>query len=204
MADSTTQAPKRTRKPRPKARSTVVRMPTQTPFDDTSGPQDDSDPNEALPDTSPASKEAYTASQKAFPPAPRGTGKGGYCKDTDGMLYWQTLPSEFQNRLNVYVNREWPVLNRIQELTADEKALVAAKKRREPYKYIDKPAEPFGPDTRQEFLQRYGSGIYKVFINDAGVKGAPRKRSGNPRQETPPEPELHCRTPDAWSVTPRN
>ncbi len=165
MANSTSKAPRKGRKPR----ANVLNMPASTANEEAENPITEPP---AAEEASPSGAEGYSASRKAFPPAPKGSGKGGYCKDAEGMTYWRSLPREFQNRTNIYVNREWPILDRLQELDAEQRALVASRKRREPFKYIDKPAEPFGEDWRMEFLQRYGSGTYKIYVNDAGVRGA--------------------------------
>jgi hypothetical protein len=126
----------------------------------------------------PTRPEAPRVSNKPFPAPPRGKGKGGYCDEAEGMAYWRGLPAEYQNRLTVYINREWPVLNPLLGLSEAERQMVARRERKRPPKYIDKPAEPFAADARMEFLQRYGSGEFKVYINDSGVKGA--RKDGDP------------------------
>jgi len=123
----------------------------------------------ALPD--PATPFDHRTNPKPFPIPPRPSMKGGYCKEEVGMAYWLSIPDEFQDRLTVYINREHPVLNRLQECSEADLEMMRTHKKRYPIKYIDLPAEKFSEDTRGEFLNRYGSGKYKVFINDVGIKG---------------------------------
>jgi hypothetical protein len=73
------------------------------------------------------------------------------------FLYWSQVDSTLPNRGTVYVYRTWPVINR---QAVDPEA----------HKYIDKMDKAF-PDPlqwRQEMLHRYGSGNYKLILNDAG------------------------------------
>lgn len=134
-------------------------------------PEADDTPPETLP---PAAKSAKT-STKPFPMPPR-AGKGGFCKPEEGLEYWRKIGADprFKDRVAVYINRENPVLNHLQELSPEDRALVESKKKRAPSKYIDKPPDPFGEDHRMEFLHRYGSGIYKCYVNDIGVEGHKR------------------------------
>src|SRR5260370_8929901 len=92
------------------------------------------------------------------------------------MGYWRAIPKEFSPRLIVYVNREKPVLNRLQELSSEELFLVRSGKKRAPFKYIDKTIEPWPGETRMEYLNRYGSGICRLYINDAGAPGHPSEQ----------------------------
>lgn len=120
-------------------------------------------------------------SQDPFPPWPKGEGKGGYTTIEAVMQYWESLPPEFIARTNFYVNRDHPKLDRLQELNDVQRAEVTAKKRREPAKYIDKPASPWREkDIKSAFLRRYGSGDYKVFLNDSGAT----TREGKKNPET--------------------
>lgn len=106
-----------------------------------------------------------------FPPWPKGSGKGGFCKPSEMMDYWMSLPPEFIARTNFYVNREHPKLNHLAELPEEQREEIRQKKRKYPKKYIDKPGEPWDdlPDLRMAILRRYGSGDYKLFLNDCGV-----------------------------------
>jgi len=116
--------------------------------------------------------EYVKPSKEPFPPWPKGEGKGGYCKSEDLFNYWDALAPEFIARTNFYVNREHPKLDRMQELTDEQRAQVKAKTRRPPAKYIDKVATPWKEkDIRSAILRRYGSGDYKIFLNDAGIGG---------------------------------
>jgi hypothetical protein len=70
--------------------------------------------------------------------------------------YWAEVDSQFPNRGTVYVYRTWP---RIDRQKIDPEA----------YKYSDKMDKAF-PDAalwRQEMLHRYGSGNYKLILNDS-------------------------------------
>jgi hypothetical protein len=165
MPTSTENPPKKTTKRGTK----LVQMEPQTPFDTPKSPPetDDSPPVEARP---PVSKGS--TNPKPFPIPPKATLKGGYCEEAVGMAYWRGIPEEFKDRLTVYINREHPVLNRMVEVTPEDVELMRQHKKRYPIKYIDLPPEPFSEDTAGEFLNRYGSGKYKVFVNDVGIKGA--------------------------------
>lgn len=124
------------------------------------------------PPKAPETADKYVKpSTEPFPPWPKGSGKGGFCNPEALMEYWAGLPPEFIARTNFYINREKPVLNRLQELTPDERKEVELKKKRPPKKYIDKPAEPWDDhaDLRMAILRRYGSGDYKLYLNDAGA-----------------------------------
>jgi hypothetical protein len=165
MAMSTANPPKK-----PAKRGTkVLQMEPQTPFDSPQTPPetDDSPPVEARPPVSSGS-----TNPKPFPIPPKPSLKGGYCEEAVGMAYWRGIPEEFRDRLTVYINREHPVLNRMVEVTPEDIELMRQHKKRYPIKYIDLPPEPFSEDTAGEFLNRYGSGKYKVFVNDVGIKGA--------------------------------
>lgn len=165
MPTSTANPPKKNAKRGTK----LVQMEPQTPFDNPQSPPetDDSPPVEARP---PVSKGA--TNPKPFPIPPKASLKGGYCEESVGMAYWRGIPEEFKDRLTVYINREHPVLNRMVEVTPEDVELMRQHKKRYPIKYIDLPPEPFSEDTAGEFLNRYGSGKYKVFVNDVGIKGA--------------------------------
>jgi hypothetical protein len=73
------------------------------------------------------------------------------------FAYWAEVDFKFPNRGIVYVYRTWP---RIDRQKIDPEA----------YKYSDKMDKAFpSPDQwRQEMLHRYGSGNYKLILNDAG------------------------------------
>lgn len=179
MAESTTKKPRKSRAKRSKVLQMEPKTPPDTPDlaagDAAAAEIEPAQASEPYDQEAAAARERLSStfvSAKPFPLPPRGKGKGGFCEETDGMKYWRSLPPEFLNRTNVYVNRERPVLNRLQELSEEELLKVQRKQKREPAKYIDKPDQPFGEDARMEFLSRYGSGIYKVYINDGGVKGA--------------------------------
>ena len=120
------------------------------------------------------SNNAVEVAQKRFPTWPRGKGKGNFCSAEELIAYWQGLTEEFINRTNFYVNREKPVLDRLQEYSGSDVREMREHKRRYPAKYIDKPDRPWEHDEefRMYFLERYGSGEYKIFLNDAGVSGS--------------------------------
>ena len=71
--------------------------------------------------------------------------------------YWGHADLMLPNRGTVYVYRTWPMIDR-QRIDPDAK------------KYIDKMDKaPENPALwRQEILHRYGSGNYKLILNDAG------------------------------------
>lgn len=154
MPGTVTELPsKRGRKPQkqPEVSKEAPKTQTETPFD--------------------APPKSVEVADKRFPSWPRGKGRGGLANVQEIITYWQGLPEEFVNRTNFYVNREKPVLDRLQEHTPDEVREMREHKRRYPAKYIDKPDKPWEPDEdfRMYFLERYGSGEYKIFLNDAGV-----------------------------------
>jgi len=126
---------------------------------------------ERTPELPASEPSAVPVADKKFPPWPRGAGRGNFAKCEEVIAYWQSLPTEFINRTNFYVNREKPVLDRLQEFSEDEVRQMREHKRRYPAKYIDKPDVPWEPDGefRMYFLERYGSGEYKIFLNDAGL-----------------------------------
>lgn len=123
---------------------------------------------EAMPESDP---RAVPVATERFPPWPRGKGKGNFATAEEVIAYWQSLAGKFINRTNFYVNREKPVLDRLKEYPPDQVREMREHKRRYPAKYIDKPDRPWEPDQefRMYFLERYGSGDYKIFLNDAGV-----------------------------------
>ncbi len=176
MASSTRKPPKK----RAKHTSKVVEL---TPKIDPENPIEAEQPAEIPEEPEPPAEKPAAASgpnREVFPTPPRGTGKGSFCTDQAGMDYWRAIPKRFYPRLVVYVNREWPILDRIQELDAEAQSLVRQNKKRPPFKYIDKITEPFGADTRMEFLHRYGSGVYKIYVNDVGVKKAKTEKGEAP------------------------
>ena len=165
----------------------VVRISTpEPPKPPPSEPTEEMLPSPEPPQVAtPAAQPEYVApSLKAFPPPPRPEGKGSMVSAEQAMNYWRSLPPEFIARTESYVYRLWPILDRGKELTESDRALIAARKKATPTQHIDKPATPFGPDTRMEFLRRYGSGMYKVYINDAGVKTKEAKDDPNLQRHT--------------------
>lgn len=74
--------------------------------------------------------------------------------------YWSNTDREFPNRGTAYVYRTWP---RIDRQKIDPEA----------HKYSDKMDKAFPDPTlwRQEMLHRYGSGNYKLILNDAAGSG---------------------------------
>lgn len=129
-------------------------------------------PVEQPPDPPKTAEPYVKPSTLPFPPWPKGGGKGNLTRPAELMEYWQSLPPEFIARTNFYVNREHPKLDRLQELTDEQREQIRLKMRRYPSKYIDKPAEPWDdlPDLRMAILRRYGSGDYKLYLNDCGAK----------------------------------
>ncbi len=75
--------------------------------------------------------------------------------------WWNLLPNEFQNRTIAYVYREWPVLLPVPLGEDGEKT---------DNSYIDKISgtEPLQDDI--DLGDKYGSGDYKIFFNEAGTK----------------------------------
>ena len=69
-----------------------------------------------------------------------------------GLNYWRSLTRAQQDRIDVYVYRDWPVLKVLPE---DSKE----------YAYIDKilGTEPLQDET--DLFDRYGSGDYRLFLN---------------------------------------
>lgn len=169
MASSTTEKPRTKRK---KA-GTVFQMPFEAPPIASETTQTDTEALESLPLEPLTPTGIARASVEPFPPYPRPKSKGGNVPWEEGIAYWRGLPPEFIERSSFYVIREWPALDRLQELTPEELELIRLKQRREPFKNIDKRYQPFEEtDTRMAFLRRYGSGDYKCYFNDIGVTGA--------------------------------
>src|SRR5262249_13470177 len=116
---------------------------------------------------------AVEPSIEPFPPYPRPSHKGGNADPAAAWAYWRSLPPEFIERSCFYVCRDWPVLDRLQELTPEELLEVRQKRKREPYKNIDKRYGPYAEaDMKTAFLRYYGSGDYTCYFNDTGVKGS--------------------------------
>ncbi len=144
----------------------VVEIPRTGPPEPTESPEN---PPPATPEPAPAAARIVL---DPFPIPPKPSIKGGYCSEAAGMAYWRSIAGKFGDRLTVYINREHPVLNRLLEHTKEEIELMRTHKLRYPIKYIDLPADCFGEDYGAEFLNRYGSGKYKVYLNDVGIKGS--------------------------------
>src|SRR6516165_2273232 len=109
MAESTQTPTKRRGRP-PK---NVVKMPQTSPSEPQTPDQDPDEP----PEPDPEPRAAVTVSAKPFPLPPKGRGKGQFCEAEEGLAYWRGLAPELINRCNVYINREWPILDRLQELS---------------------------------------------------------------------------------------
>lgn len=165
MATTTPAAPRK----RAKSSAKVVQMDGKT--EPTAQIPADFTPD-SKPETVPVAPVADRTNPKPFPLPPKPSLKGGYCDAEIGMAYWRGIPLDLRERLTVYVNREHPVLNRLQECSEEDIELMRQHKKRYPIKYIDLPPEPFGMEADMEFLNRYGSGWYKVYVNDIGIKGS--------------------------------
>jgi len=81
------------------------------------------------------------------------------------------LPQFARDRMALYVNRDYPKLDITRGLTSEE----LAKYRRNPRlfpTYIDKLGAPFeSEDWKEEVLRRWGSGSYRFYLNDCGIRG---------------------------------
>ncbi len=182
MAQSTTETPRKRGRPR---KNLVQMPPAET--QKTAAIADQTPPTTAEPassaETGPLEpSRPIKTSTHAFPVPPK-PGKGGFCRDQEGIAYWRLVGNDpqFRERVAAYVNREHPILNHLQELSEEERAEISARRKRGPFKYIDKPQEPFNDDVRMEILHRYGSGTYKIYVNDIGVSG---------HRKDPAHPEL--------------
>lgn len=78
-----------------------------------------------------------------------------HARPDKAFKWWRELPSWAQQRLTIYVYRLWPVLLVPEK---DERGI------KEDHGYIDKLGEPLESIT--DLLNRYGSGDYKLMIND--------------------------------------
>jgi len=89
------------------------------------------------------------------------------------------LPDNFRERVVVYVNREWPVLNHYQNFTAEEIAQIKRGDRKKPIEYVGKYIWLDPTNWRNELLRYHGSGDYKIYLNDGGVRGNPSLKAVN-------------------------
>ena len=121
--------------------------------------------------------EAATA--KPFPNPPRALLKGGIVSPEKFMDYRRTLGGEFLERITFYVNREWPKLDFYQHFTEKEMEEIRQKKRAKPVKYVGQYADINPDNWRDEILRYHGSGDYKIYLNDTGVRGNPSLKSRN-------------------------
>jgi hypothetical protein len=139
-------------------------------------PESEAEILETAPDE--ATSALSQTSVKPFPSPPRPKTKGGGITPDQLFKYWKGLPDELSDRWTLYVNRDWPVLNHLQGLPPEQQEEALAGKRKL-FKYIDKIGERFDSDDwRTELLRRYGSGDYKLYLNDSGVRGT-KIKSGN-------------------------
>lgn len=116
---------------------------------------------------------------KAFPQPPRALEKGGIVPFEKFWAYRKSLPAEFHDRLTFYVNREWPRLNNRQNLSEQELLEIEQKKRKGPAKYVGQYTDINPDNWRNELLRYHGSGDYKIYLNDVGVRGNPKLKSVN-------------------------
>src|ERR1700688_2059781 len=73
-----------------------------------------------------------------------------------GFFKWaREVPKWVQDRLVIYVYRDWPVL---------KEPVVGMDGRKDDSKYIDKLA--VCPQTTMELLDKYGAGDYRLIVND--------------------------------------
>jgi hypothetical protein len=116
--------------------------------------------------------KTHPARANPFPMPPRSTVRGGNVPPEKFCLYWKKLKPEFQPRVCVYAYRTFPVLDFMLLLTEEERIQVQRKERQKPASYIAKYIEPFeSDDWKSELLRRHGSGDYKLYLNDIGVRG---------------------------------
>ncbi len=111
--------------------------------------------------------------EKPFPGPPRATEKHGIVPADKFWGYRKSLPPEYLDRLTYYVYREWPKLDFLQNLTLDELEEIRQKKRQKPVKYIGQYADLDPDNWRNELLRYHGSGDFKIYMNDTGVRGNP-------------------------------
>lgn len=116
---------------------------------------------------------------KPFPEAPRSTIKNGTVPPEKFWAYRLQLPDEFLPRLSFYVYREWPKTDVYRNFTAQELADIKSGRRKKPIKYIGQYPDIDPNDWRNQLLRYHGSGVYKVMLNDAGVRGNKELQRGN-------------------------
>jgi hypothetical protein len=108
---------------------------------------------------------------KPFPEPPKSTIKHGTIAQEKFWAYRKALPKEFHDRLVFFVYREWPRLDFYRNFTQEQLAEMRAHKMRRPIKYIAKYTDIDPDDWRNHLLRYHGSGIYKILLNDSGVRG---------------------------------
>ena len=108
---------------------------------------------------------------KPFPAAPKSTIKHGTIPQEKFWAYRNALPEEFKDRMVFYVYRDWPVLDYYQMYSVEEIAEMRAHRKRAPFKYIAKYADIDPDDWQNHILRFHGSGIYKIHLNDSGLRG---------------------------------
>ena len=116
---------------------------------------------------------------KPFPEPPKSTIKDGTIPHERFFAYLKALPGQFSDRLIFFLYREWPSLDFLQHFTQEQLAEIKAKRRKAPVKYIAKYTSLDPADWRNQLLQRHGSGVYKIMLNDVGVRGNPNLKSGH-------------------------
>ena len=112
-----------------------------------------------------------TSRLKPFPAAPKSMIKHGTIPQEKFWAYRKSLPEEFKDRMVFYVYRDWPVLDYYQMYSVEEIAEMRAHHKRAPFKYIAKYADIDPDDWRNHILRFHGSGIYKLHLNDSGLRG---------------------------------
>ena len=108
---------------------------------------------------------------KPFPTAPKSSIKHGSVPQEQFWAYRKALPVDFHDRMVFYVYRDWPVLDVYRTCSQEDLAAMRAKKKRDPIKYIAKYADIDPDDWRNHLLRFHGSGVYKINLNDSGVRG---------------------------------
>ena len=150
----------------------ALRIFMGTPIKLTESPETPGETAENMPESPAKGEDSRPAIRaKPFPEPPKSTLKHGTIPLEKFWRYRKDLPKQFHDRLVFFVYREWPVLDFYKSFTAEEMAEMRAHKKRRPIKYIAKYTDIDPDDWRNHLLRFHGSGIYKILLNDAGVRG---------------------------------
>lgn len=161
----------------------------KTPFDEPEDEPEAAKPNARASRTKPSRIPEEARGALPFPYAPRSVAKDGTISEEKFFPYWYKLPKHVEHRQEIYIQRQWPVLDYSKMLSQEQveafERLYPIDKRKpgdiDAYlrkcgitKYLEKYDRPYASkDYREEICRRWGDGDYKFFLNDVGVPGNP-------------------------------